>query len=109
MDDNNGTSLFERLYYTAQVEVVTLLVQHRMPACIASFPSQQYYGGKLETANDWLSAPPQGFRWPTDDPICFINEHGEGEQRREFPLQLARSTGSGEGCGLAAARWRCGS
>ena len=81
MDDNNGTSLFERLYHAGQVEIVTLLVQHRMPACIAGFPSQQYYHGKLQTARHDRSDPPKGFYWPSSDPICFIDEYGPGEKK----------------------------
>ena len=60
---------------------MTLLEQHRMPACIASFPNQQYYHGNLVTPLHAPSAPPKGFHWPSSDAICFIDEYGPGEKK----------------------------
>ena len=73
--------MFERLCHSGCVPVITLEQQHRMPACIASFPSAQYYGSILLTPNRTLRAAPSGYSWPTTDPICFINVNGRGESQ----------------------------
>ena len=81
LDNNNAASLFERLFHLVGVVKVTLLEQHRMPACIASFPNKQYYHGKLVTPPHAPSSLPRGFRWPSSDAICFIDEYGPGEKK----------------------------
>ena len=73
--------MFERLYHSGCVPVITLEQQHRMPACIASFPSAQYYGGRLLTPKRTCRAAPCGYSWPTTDPICFVNVNGRGENQ----------------------------
>ena len=83
LDNNKATSLFERLFHVEGVVKVTLLQQHRMPACIASFPNQQYYHGKLRTPPRAPCSPPRGFRWPSNDAICFIDEYGPGEKKEK--------------------------
>ena len=47
----------------------------------ASLPNQQYYHGKLRTPPRAACLPPRGFRWPSNDAICFINAFGPGEER----------------------------
>ena len=86
LDNNKATSLCERLFHIEGVVKVTLLEQHRMPACIASFPNQQYYHGKLVTPPRAPSSPPRGFRWPSSDAICFIDEYGPGEKKDKKTL-----------------------
>ena len=60
-----------------------------MPLCIADFPNQQYYHGKLMTPPRAPCRPPQGFRWPSDDAICFIDAFGPGEERDKTSLYNA--------------------
>ena len=69
---------------------VTLLEQHRMPLCIAAFPNQQYYHGKLMTRARAPCRPPRGFRWPSYDAVCFIDAFGPGEQRDRTSLYNAQ-------------------
>ena len=68
LDDNRGTSMFERLCHSGCVPMITLEEQHRMPLCIASFSSAQYYGGKLLTPNRTLRAAQRGYSWPQQIP-----------------------------------------
>ena len=94
LDDNQATSLLERLFYVAGVVKVTLLQQHRMPLCIASFPNQQYYRGKLRTPPRAPCSPPRGFRWPSNDAICFIDAYGPGERKEKTSLYNAHEAGA---------------
>ena len=89
-DDNHQTSLLERLFYVLGIPKVTLLEQHRMPLCIAAFPNQQYYHGKLMTRARAPCRPPRGFRWPSYDAVCFIDAFGPGEQRDRTSLYNAQ-------------------
>ena len=50
-----------------------------MPPSIASFPSVQYYAGKLITLQDQRD-PPVRYHWPSADLICFNNVDGHGEK-----------------------------
>ena len=60
-----------------------------MPLCIADFPNQQYYHGKLVTPSRAPCPPPKGFRWPSNDAICFIDAFGSGEERDKTSLYNA--------------------
>ena len=48
-----------------------------MPSAIAAFPSKQYYGDSLVSCQPFQESPPDGFDWPSNDPIAFVNVYSE--------------------------------
>ena len=55
----------------------------------ASLPNQQYYHEKLRAPPRAACLPPRGFRWPSNDAICFIDAFGPGEERDKTSLYNA--------------------
>ncbi|GAB2275183.1 hypothetical protein Dimus_009945 [Dionaea muscipula] len=80
-DKRYGMSLFER-FQRAGYPVVMLDTQYRMHPSISSFPSMEFYGGKLENGPD---VEEQAKRLWHDyrcfGPFCFFDIH-EGEESK---------------------------
>eukprot|EP00930_Biecheleria_cincta_P003057 TRINITY_DN10399_c0_g1_i1.p1 TRINITY_DN10399_c0_g1~~TRINITY_DN10399_c0_g1_i1.p1 ORF type:complete len:817 (+),score=120.68 TRINITY_DN10399_c0_g1_i1:138-2588(+) len=73
-------SLFVRLLHSG-AKARMLEEQYRMHPYIASFVSQQFYGGRLISHSSApLLPPPGGFKWPENRPIALVDastERGE--------------------------------
>ena len=93
-----GRSLMERLMDLG-VDSTMLNVQHRMHPSISVFPSQQFYGGRLEDHHPTVTAPPssrtpglgihQGHGWPDPDfpSYAFFNVVGTEKSNRASSLR----------------------
>jgi len=64
-------SMFERLFSSPGIVTCQLVEQRRMHPSIASYPNEEYYGGTLVSCTAW-TLPPQGFDWPSDHPVAFV-------------------------------------
>ena len=82
----------------------------------ASLPNQQYYHEKLRAPPRAACLPPRGFRWPSNDAICFINAFGPGEEgtkhlftmhTRLLPLQTPFSGCMVLAMWIQAKSWLC--
>merc|ERR1712050_605166 len=73
-----GTSMFERMTNLG-VQPLLLDTQYRMHPALASFPSQQYYGGQLRSGIRGSKRPPvRGIVWPVPTvPIAFLPVKGQ--------------------------------
>jgi len=76
-EEGHGVPLFSRMV-ACGVPPYMLDTQYRMHPCIAMFPSDLFYGGKLRNG---VSAPERrplaGFPWPREEfPVAFIPVHG---------------------------------
>jgi superfamily I DNA and/or RNA helicase len=74
LDKGLGVSLFARLV-AAGLEPYLLSEQYRMHPAIASFPSNQFYNGRVKSKVEISQRPlPRGFRWKNPDiPVIFID------------------------------------
>uniref|UniRef100_A0A7S3VAG6 AAA+ ATPase domain-containing protein n=1 Tax=Chaetoceros debilis TaxID=122233 RepID=A0A7S3VAG6_9STRA len=72
---------------------ITLQVQYRMPPALIDHPSKYFYDGKVKCANLQDSnvgvvhvppPPPAGFKWPTSDPLAFVNIGNDSEITHNF-------------------------
>jgi len=71
----------------------SLTVQYRMPKDLVLFPSRYFYGGRLKSADDFMTRseagigekdgsvlPPKGFAWPKSSrPLAFVDVGGGKE------------------------------
>jgi regulator of nonsense transcripts 1 len=76
-EEGHGVPLFSRMV-ACGVPPFMLDTQYRMHPCIAMFPSDLFYGGKL---NNGVSAPERrplaGFPWPREEfPVAFLPVQG---------------------------------
>jgi superfamily I DNA and/or RNA helicase len=89
-----STSLFHRLKSSLPPKVQFFLnTQNRMHPALASFPSKEFYQGRLGNGVSEEDRKPPQFPWPDKSrPLCFLDVRG-GEQRlgTSFtnPLQIA--------------------
>ena len=77
-EEGHGVPLFSRMV-ACGVPPVMLDTQYRMHPCIAMFPSDLFYGGRL---NNGVSSaerrPLAGFPWPREEfPVAFVPVKGE--------------------------------
>ncbi|KAG7344032.1 superfamily I DNA/RNA helicase [Nitzschia inconspicua] len=76
-EEGHGVPLFSRMV-ACGVPPFMLDTQYRMHPCIAMFPSDLFYGGKL---NNGVTAPERrplaGFPWPREEfPVAFVPTKG---------------------------------
>lgn len=74
LDQGLGISMFARLV-AAGLEPFLLSEQYRMHPAIATFPSSQFYNGRVKSRVDTAQRPlPAGYRWTNPNiPVVFVN------------------------------------
>lgn len=72
-------SLFERLMLLG-VKPIRLAVQYRMHPALSRFPSDTFYEGALQNGVSAAQRelPAETFPWPTDKPMMFHVQVGQG-------------------------------
>jgi len=62
------------------VEKHTLRIQYRMAPALLEYPSKYFYQGKVVCADsNQLSVAPDGFPWPTELPVAFVDVFSDKE------------------------------
>jgi len=76
--DGLGTSMFERLMRVGGVDSCMLTLQYRMHESICSWPSREFYGGKL-LCDSSVGARDRvkGFPWPLSSALAFVHIKGK--------------------------------
>ena len=72
-----GTSMFERLTRVGGIDTCMLTIQYRMHHSICSWPSQEFYEGKVVTDISLDNREKvKGFPWPKQSALAFLNIRG---------------------------------
>ena len=73
-----GTSMFERLRRVGGIDTCMVTIQYRMHDSICSWPSEEFYEGKVLTdASVGVRDQVKGFPWPQDSALAFVDIQGE--------------------------------
>ena len=72
-----GTSMFESLTRVGGIDTCMLTIQYRMHDSICSWPSQEFYEGKVLTdVSVRTRKEVKGFPWPKQSALAFLNIRG---------------------------------
>ena len=72
-----SVSLFERLMMLPGIAKVALSIQYRMHPSISRWPSDEFYGGSLQNAEEVTRRPLlKGFPWARDTATAFVHVAG---------------------------------